>query len=127
MSFPSLGDPVHLPSTDQLRALVEARGENRRVPIGTSPLAADAPVSVDPDKLFGRHLAILGNTGSGKSCSLAGLMRWSLEAAEVKRGKRPHARFILLDPNGEYRTSFSDVGDVRTFAVRQPRAATPRP
>lgn len=117
-SFPSIGDPVHLPSTGQLRALVEARGANRRVPIGTSPLAADAPVSVDPDKLFGRHLAILGNTGSGKSCSLAGLIRWSLDAAERKRGGAPHARFILLDPNGEYRTSFGDIGDVRTFAVR---------
>jgi DNA helicase HerA-like ATPase len=40
--------------------------------------SANAAVYVDPDKLYGRHLAVLGNTGSGKSCSVAGLIRWSL-------------------------------------------------
>lgn len=51
--------------------------------IGISPLAANAKVMIDPDRLFGRHLAVLGNTGSGKSCSVAGLIRWSM--AEAKR------------------------------------------
>jgi uncharacterized protein len=119
-SFPSVGDPVRLPTTAQLRALVEARDADRRVTIGSSPLGADAPVSVDPDKLFGRHLAVLGNTGSGKSCSVAGLIRWSLDAAKEKRqdDKAPvNARFIVLDPNGEYRSTFADLTDVRLFEV----------
>ncbi len=53
---------------------------------------------------------MLGNTGSGKSCSVAGLIRWSLEAAKAKRkdDKNPNARFIVLDPNGEYSRAFSD-------------------
>lgn len=101
-SFPSVGDPVVLPTASQLRSLVEAQGVDARVVIGRSPLGADAPVSVDPDKLFGRHLAVLGNTGSGKSCSVAGLIRWSLDAAhEARRGVRsgpPNTRFIVLDP-----------------------------
>jgi DNA helicase HerA-like ATPase len=122
ISFPSVGDPVLLPSGEQLRALVEARNEDRRVAIGTSPLSANAQVSVDPDKLFGRHLAVLGNTGSGKSCSVAGLIRWSLSAAQdqrVKSGQEgpPNARFLILDPNGEYRTTFSDLQNVRIFQV----------
>lgn len=121
-SFPSVGDPVLLPTVEQLRALVEAQGSDARVVVGTSPLGADAPVSVDPDKLFGRHLAVLGNTGSGKSCSVAGLVRWSLEAATRSRregglSERPNARFIVLDPNGEYRSTFTDVADVRVFQV----------
>ncbi|EIW01000.1 ATP-binding protein [Thermoanaerobacter siderophilus] len=81
-SYPSVGDIVVIPSQEQLRAIVQNKDRNARVKIGTSPLAANAPVYVDPDKLFGRHLAILGNTGSGKSCSVAGLIRWSLEAAD---------------------------------------------
>jgi hypothetical protein len=121
-SFPSVGDPVLLPTAEQLRSLVEAHGSDARVAVGTSPLGADAPVSVDPDKLFGRHLAVLGNTGSGKSCSVAGLVRWSLDAATRTRGEhgraeRPNARFIVLDPNGEYRSTFADVADVRVFHV----------
>lgn len=112
LAYPSVGDRAQLPSPDELRALVEARGPDARVVIGTSPLAADAAVSVDPDKLFGRHLAVLGNTGSGKSCSVAGIIRWSLEAAEKAASRAPHARFVVLDPNGEYRTAFGDLGDI---------------
>ena len=126
--FPSVGDPVFLPGVDHLRAIVE--GEDRvarRILIGHCPTAGQAPVHVDPDKLFGRHLAILGNTGAGKSCSVAGLIRWSLDAA--KRARResstgdsegstrthiPNARFIVLDPNGEYARAFKDL-DVRVF------------
>ena len=126
--LPSVGDPVQLPTLDQLTAIVE--GETtaaKRILVGYSPTAAQAPVHINPDKLFGRHVAILGNTGAGKSCSVAGLVRWSLEAAKkfrmatasqlcVKRDAQPNARFIILDPNGEYAHAFRDL-DVRLFRV----------
>lgn len=117
-SYPSVGDPVLLPTQGQLRAIVES-GDRRRVKIGVSPLAANAEVRIDPDRLFGRHLAVLGNTGSGKSCTVAGLIRWSLAEAQKKRGDGadPNARFIVLDPNGEYINTFGDLHKVRVFAV----------
>ena len=119
-SFPSVGDTAQLPTAKQLRSIIEASSEkDRRVKIGTSPLAANAAVTVDPDKIFGRHLAVLGNTGSGKSCSVAGLIRWSLEQAKKARSDsgRPNARFIILDPNGEYSEAFKDYENVRRFQV----------
>lgn len=127
--FPSVGDPVHLPAEDHLRAIVEGESAEtaRRILLGHCPTAANAPVYVDPDKLFGRHLAVLGNTGAGKSCSVAGLIRWSLEAAKAQRqqaGKAngPNARFIVLDPNGEYAKAFEGLG-ARIFQVEpQPRS-----
>ena len=106
-ALPSIGAPVVIPTDMQLRSIVES-GERRRVKIGTSPLAGNANVCIDPDRLFGRHLAVLGNTGSGKSCSVAGLIRWSLEQAQADRGANPNARFIVLDPNGEYSKAFAD-------------------
>jgi len=134
--LPTVGDPVLLPASEQLKAIVES-GENHRIKIGTSPLASNANVFVDPDRLFGRHLAVLGNTGGGKSCSVAGLIRWSIEAANVAkkeikdiRGietgedrKRvgldagTNSRFIILDPNGEYSQAFRDMENIRLFAV----------
>lgn len=99
-SFPSIGSAILLPTDLQLRSIVES-GNNRRVIIGQSPLANNANVAIDPDRLFGRHIAVLGNTGSGKSCSVAGLIQWSLEAA-MEAEVKPNARFIVLDPNGEY-------------------------
>lgn len=106
-SLPSIGASVLLPTEIQLRSIIES-GDNRRVQIGTSPLAGNARVYVDPDRLFGRHLAVLGNTGSGKSCSVAGIIRWSLEQARANGSINPNARFIVLDPNGEYSRAFSD-------------------
>ena len=116
-SYPTVGDAVLLPTQSQLRAIVES-GDNRHVLIGSSPLAANAEVKIDPDRLFGRHLAVLGNTGSGKSCSVAGLIRWSMdEARKARDGADPNARFIVLDPNGEYANTFRDMSKVRVFAV----------
>ena len=123
--FPSVGDPVLLPTDIQLRALVEGEGEDvgGRIQIGVCPTAGGAPVHIDPDKLFGRHLAVLGNTGAGKSCTVAGLVRWSLEAArDVREDGDPNARFIILDPNGEYARAFSDLGP-RVFQVESSDSA----
>ncbi|EJB1794514.1 DUF87 domain-containing protein [Vibrio parahaemolyticus] len=103
-AFPSVGDSVLLPTDKQLNSIIES-GENRRVKIGDSPLANNAEIKIDPDRLFGRHIAVLGNTGSGKSCSVAGLIQWSLDAV-LQQGKTPNARFIILDPNGEYSRAF---------------------
>lgn len=108
-SFPSIGSPVLIPTDSQLKSIVES-GLNRRVFIGNSPLAANAEVKIDPDRLFGRHLAVLGNTGSGKSCTVSGLIQWSIEAAGQE--DKTNARFVILDPNGEYAKAFKDKATV---------------
>lgn len=118
-TFPSVGDIVVLPTDDQLRSIVES-GDIQKVYIGNSPLVGNAKVMVDPDRLFGRHLAVLGNTGSGKSCSVAGLIRWSMEAAEKEREdntKPVNSRFIVLDPNGEYSRAFADMQNANIYTV----------
>ncbi|WDZ71818.1 DUF87 domain-containing protein [Vibrio harveyi] len=115
-AFPSVGDSVLLPTDEQLNAIIES-GDNRRVKIGESPLANNAEIMVDPDRLFGRHIAVLGNTGSGKSCSVAGLIQWSLDAATIE-GKLPNARFIVLDPNGEYSRAFGPKSKYKGKVLR---------
>lgn len=140
-ALPPVGTPVVLPTALQLRSIVGSE-EKSSVRIGSSPFAGDADVFVDPDRLFGRHLAVLGNTGSGKSCTVAGLIRWSLERAQSQRRRarrtdsdvgegstlNPNARVIVLDPNGEYSRAFSDSSGplrARVFSVR-PTEATAR-
>lgn len=103
-AFPSVGDSVILPTDAQLKAIIES-GDRRYVEIGESPLASNAKIAVDPDRLFGRHIAVLGNTGSGKSCSVAGLIQWSIDAAKPHKSS-PNSRFVILDPNGEYSRAF---------------------
>ena len=123
IAFPSVGDQVLIPTPSQVEAIVGARDDDKRVRIGSSPMGSNAAIMVDPDKIFGRHLAVLGNTGSGKSCTVAGLIRWSMVAAEKAiqdAGKTgvPNGRFIVLDLNGEYARAFADRKDeLRLFRV----------
>jgi hypothetical protein len=119
-SFPSVGDSVILPTDVQLKSIVENKEKNACVEIGTAPIAGNASARINPDKFFGRHVAILGNTGSGKSCSVAGVIRWSLEEAstKLKSGEVLNSRFIILDPNGEYTDAFNDLNcQVKKFKV----------
>ena len=72
------------------------------------PGTADARVRVTPERLFGRHCAVLGATGSGKSWTLARI---------VERVSQFQAKAILLDPTGEYhalsdRTTHVSIGGV---------------
>lgn len=133
-SYPCVGDIVIIPTQEQLKAIVQNKDKNARVKIGVSPMAINAPIYIDPDKLFGRHIAILGNTGSGKSCSVAGLIRWSIEAAnklitenqnqieqndnQSNNKKSVNARFIILDPNGEYGNCFEGLGNIKRYEVK---------
>jgi hypothetical protein len=118
-NYPSVGDIVVIPNQYQLRAIVQNKDADNRVNIGVSSLAANAPVFINPDRIFGRHIAILGNTGSGKSCSVAGLIRWTLESAKenLKDKGKLNARFIILDPNGEYTDAFNDLVNIRKYQI----------
>lgn len=117
-SLPTVGDPLLIPSITQLDAIVKNNDSNT-IMIGTSPQAGNQEIRLSVDSLFGRHLAILGNTGSGKSCTVAGVIRWSIEETMKKSGKSPNSRIIVLDPNGEYRHAFDDLDvDVNYCAVK---------
>lgn len=117
-NYPSVGDIVILPNNEQLQAIVEKSDPNACVHIGYAPAAANSPVFINPDKLFGRHLAVLGNTGSGKSTSIAGIIRWSIEEAKKVNPNITNARFIILDPNGEYSSAFDELNcSVRKYQV----------
>lgn len=114
LAFPTVGDPVRLPTRAELVAVVPQLS-HLGIELGVAPFASGAPVVVDPNRLFSRHLAVLGNTGSGKSCSVVGMLR---AAAEVSADGC--LRAIVLDMNGEYGGAFDRLGDhvrVRRLAV----------
>jgi DNA helicase HerA-like ATPase len=63
------------------------------------------------DKLFGQHCAVLGSTGSGKSGTVAAIIRSVLEH-KSKDGGALNPRIILIDPHGEYSVAFQDQATV---------------
>lgn len=75
--------------------------------VGSSVIFDGYAVKVRVDEFFGGHVAVLGNTGSGKSCTVATILQSLFEKPSefIARG----ATFILLDVNGEYRRAFSEL------------------
>lgn len=72
--------------------------------IGTSVIFDGYDIKVRVDEFFGGHSAILGNTGSGKSCTVASILQsiFNKEDEYLARG----ASFVIFDTNGEYRQAF---------------------
>ena len=81
------------------------RRSSRSVRIGCIRQDSTIPAMVRVDELLGKHLAILGTTGTGKSCTTALILRAIL-------AKNPAAHIVLLDPHNEYATAFSEWAEV---------------
>ena len=115
--FPIVGDPVRLATPMEVAAVLpKSTGTDLTIPVGDATRMGHAEVRVRPDRLFGRHLAVLGSTGSGKSCSLAHLLRASTLAVPKISGLNA----VVLDMSGEYRNVFDGLPPtvaVRHFAV----------
>ena len=89
--------------------------EDYFLPIGASPSFSDYKIKINPDKLFGKHAAILGNTGSGKSCTVASIIQSMFDFDYPKDDgsttKLKNAHFIIFDTNGEYKSAFQGSTD----------------
>ncbi|HMK26065.1 MAG TPA: DUF87 domain-containing protein [Chitinophagaceae bacterium] len=79
------------------------------LPVGTSPAFSDYKIRINPDKFFGKHAAILGNTGSGKSCTVAAILQGIFSFKYNNDERLKNAHFIIFDTNGEYKRAF--IGD----------------
>jgi len=104
--YPSLGDRARVASKAELEAAF-CGDPKRSVRIGCIRQDDTIPAMVRVDELLGKHLAILGTTGTGKSCTTALILRSILE-------KNPAAHILLLDPHNEYATAFSEWAEVIT-------------
>lgn len=111
-NFPVLDNPVWYATEDDLKQIFDDNAstdidykKDYYLPIGISPVFSNYEVKICPDRFFVKHAAILGNTGSGKSCTLTSILR-SLFEFKYKEGKLQKAHIIILDTNGEYRDAF---------------------
>jgi DNA helicase HerA-like ATPase len=114
---PNINDAVHIVTEVDLRRIYGQSG-NDQVIIGTLSSAENIAVRLSLDTLVTRHSAILGSTGSGKSTTVASLLR-SIVLPSGSTAASPGARVLLLDVHGEYTSALADVATVFS--------ATPQP
>jgi hypothetical protein len=93
----------------------------KAISIGTSVVFKGYDVKAKVDEFFGGHLAVLGNTGSGKSCTVASILQSLFDKRDELAARG--ATFLLLDVNGEYRAAFADRGMGATASCQRTDAA----
>ncbi len=92
--FPPLGTPIFIAESGQLEAMFDAV-RRYGLHLGRLSQRAELRVYVDPSLLFNRHLAILGQSGAGKSWAVSSLLQRTVKLM-------PKAHIVLLDLHGEY-------------------------
>lgn len=108
-TFPTTGAEVHALGSADINTIF-SKYQSKGYDVGTLSSNPSLKVCLDPTALFGRHFAILGQTGAGKSWAVANLVQRAVAVM-------PKAHIIILDLHGEYcwiddkeksRSAFSD-------------------
>ena len=106
-SYPTIGDPVRLGVDEDFELIFgafdqKAKGADypRAFTLGRFAVDTDFPVRVLGKEFFSKHVAVMGNSGSGKSVTTAKIIHEALNLA--------HSQIVLFDMHGEYLHAFSD-------------------
>ena len=101
-SYPIPGALIYPATSSDLKQIYASDGR-ANVPIGTVFPTKDIRAGLYVDSLLGKHFALLGSTGTGKSTSVALILHRICESA-------PEGHIIMIDPHGEYAAAFRNTG-----------------
>ena len=102
--YPIPGCDVHAVATDDLRAIFAASDEPH-IEIGTVYPTDDIRGALYVDPMLGKHFAVLGSTGTGKSTSVSLILHRISELS-------PEGHIVMIDPHGEYSAAFKGCGEL---------------
>ncbi len=99
-AYPPLDAPMLAASDAEINAIY-ARPRTAHLQIGCLRHDESLPAYLATDHLLGKNFAVLGSSGSGKSCAVTVILRSLLDC-------HPYAHVLVLDPHNEYATAFGD-------------------
>lgn len=103
-SFPVLNEAVVTMSVQELE-LIFNRDSEQCISVGKLHQDRNIVAKVRTDDLLSKHFAIIGSTGSGKSCTVALVLQAILS-------ENRNAHVVLFDPHNEYSKSFGNLAEV---------------
>ncbi len=92
------------------------------LPIGKASNFFDFDIKINPDKFFAKHGAVLGNTGSGKSCTITSILQSLFNFDYSKNASSEFlqsANIIIFDTNGEYKNAFKGMDNINSFTISE--------
>ena len=108
---PALDAPLFAATAAEVHA-VYARPAMASIEVGGLRHDAGLRAHLATDQLLGKNFAVLGSTGTGKSCAVTVLLRGLIE-------RHPCAHILVLDPHNEYAAAFGDLAQGRPTLSRR--------
>ena len=105
---PTFNSKIRLISQEEVGLILGADTESSFV-LGESPLYDSHPIYVDINDLFSSHMAIFGNSGSGKSCGVARLLQNVFENPKLLPFR---SNFFIFDAYGEYHNALQNIDQI---------------
>lgn len=102
---PTLDSRVRVINDDELNIILGS-DDGKSLYLGHSAIYPDKNVYIDINQFFSNHSAIFGNTGSGKSCSVARIIQ---NIFLNKQFLAYNANLFIFDAYGEYKNAFKDL------------------
>ncbi len=97
-------------SVGELSTIIGEQNENNNsIVIGNSPIYKGFNIKLNLNNFFANHSAIIGNTGSGKSCGVTRLLQNLFIESSIKP---VNSHFVIFDAYGEYRNAFNNMNEV---------------
>ena len=116
--MPLIGNQCFLIDNDEFVLIHKFSGENDvTIEIGHLHNDDRVPINLSVSRLFASHIGIFGNTGSGKSYTLAKLYNKLFDKVAHNQKFKENAKFLLFDFNGEYSGEHVIIDDKTAYRV----------
>ncbi len=109
--YPMPGCEVFAVTTRDLREVYAAE-DRGNIAIGTVYPTTDVPAALYVDAMLGKHFALVGSTGTGKSTAAALILHRICDLA-------PQGHIVMIDPHGEYAAAFGTNGAIHDVSNLQ--------
>ncbi|MBK7966602.1 MAG: DUF87 domain-containing protein [Bacteroidetes bacterium] len=109
--FPTLDSDVFTVEEKQLESIYNStiKADSATLQVGSDIYFNQVNINADPNILFGKHCAVFGNTGSGKSCTVTSILQGIyLDKGRLQNATNKHLKTIIIDSNEEYSGIFND-------------------
>lgn len=113
-TFPIIDSEIFVLSSDLYKCFYKPNSEFN-LEIGSSFIDSSLKIFADPDILFGKHLGVFGNTGTGKSCTVASIIQGVKRRLTNKdfESISVEPKIIIFDANNEYSEAFKNPNEFK--------------
>lgn len=118
-NLPMIGNYVYVVTEDVISGIFSKNAKDK-ITLGTLIAYEEYPFEVNVQDLLCSHIGTFGNTGSGKSNTLAKLYREVVEKYKTNKNFNQNAKFVIIDFNGEYSKVF-DKANIYKLSTRTRR------